>query len=92
MNWNDTDIGFQPITNHSIFVELTLIKNDGRDWTHFEMPVWHFIQVKWGCLSQSIQKSSNSFQCLQNWKEFDTMIAHKIYHWDSKESNPSPLI
>lgn len=24
MNWNDTDIGFQPITNHSIFVELTL--------------------------------------------------------------------
>ena len=46
MNWNDTDIGFQPITNHSIFVELTLIKNDGRDWTHFVMPIWHFILVK----------------------------------------------
>ena len=26
MNWNDTDIGFQPITNHSIFVELTLYR------------------------------------------------------------------
>ena len=53
MNWNDTDIGFQPITNHSIFVELTLIKNDGRDWTHFEMPIWHFILVKWVCISQA---------------------------------------
>uniref|UniRef100_UPI003FEF0743 hypothetical protein n=1 Tax=Alloprevotella sp. TaxID=1872471 RepID=UPI003FEF0743 len=68
------------------------IKNDGRDWRHFEMLYWHFILVKWVCISLSIQKSSNSFQYLQNWKEFDTMIAHKIYHWDSKESNPSPLI
>ena len=56
------------------------------------MPNWHFILGKWVCISHSIQKSSNSFQYLQNWKEFDTMIAHKIYHWDSKESNPSPLI
>lgn len=40
---------------------------------------------------RSIKKPSNSFQYLQNWKEFDTMIAHKLYHWDSKESNPSPL-
>ena len=32
------------------------------------------------------------FPVLQNWKVFDAMIAHKIYHWDSKESNPSPLI
>ena len=46
----------------------------------------------WVCISQSIQKLSNTFQCWQNWKGFDAMIAHKIYHWDSKESNPSPLI
>ena len=61
--------------------EDNVIKNDGRDWRHFEMLNWHFILVKWVCISQSIQKSSNSFQYLQNWKEFDTMIAHKIYHW-----------
>ena len=30
MNWNDTDIGFQPITNHSIFVELTLYESQGQ--------------------------------------------------------------
>nr|DAQ22545.1 MAG TPA: hypothetical protein [Bacteriophage sp.] len=59
---------------------------------NLEMPNWHFILVKWACIIQSIQKISDSFQYLQNWKEFDTMIAHKIYHWDSKESNPSPLI
>gem|GEM_PF-1372940 len=56
------------------------------------MPNWHFILVKWVCIIQSIQKISDPFQYLQNWKEFDTMNAHKIYHWDSKESNPSPLI
>ena len=61
--------------------EDNVIKNDGRDWRHFEMPNCHFILVKWVCISLSIQKSSNSFQYLQNWKEFDTMIAHKIYHW-----------
>ena len=72
--------------------EDNVIKNDGRDWRHFEMPNWLFILVKWVCIIQSIQKSSDPFQYLQYWKEFDTMIAHKIYHWDSKESNPSPLI
>ena len=66
----------EPYIKNSISVALIwvvwdIIKNDGHDWTHFEIPIWHFIQVKWGCLSQSIQKSSNSFQCLQNWKEFD---------------------
>ena len=69
MNWNDTDIGFQPITNHSIFVELTLIKNDGRDWTHLEMPIWYFILVKWVCISQSIQKLSNTFQFCKTGKK-----------------------
>ena len=29
---------------------------------------------------------------MQKWKEFDAMISNKIYHLDSKESNPSPLI
>ena len=69
-----------------------IIQDDGHGSTHFEMPIWRFILVKWVCISQSIQESSNSFQCLQNWKEFDARIAHKLYHWDSKESNPSPLI
>lgn len=59
---------------------------------NLEMPNWHSILVKWVCIIQSIQKISDPFQYLQNWKEFDTMNAHKIYHWDSKESNPSPLI
>ena len=52
-----------------IWVVWDIIKNDGRDWTHFEMPIWHFILVKWVCLSQSIQKSSNTFQFCKHWKE-----------------------
>ena len=75
-----------------IWVVWDIIKNDGRDWMHFEMPIRHFILVKWFCISQSIQKSSDTFQFCKHWKEFDAMIAHKISHWDSKESNPSPLI
>ncbi|WP_444366549.1 hypothetical protein, partial [Prevotellamassilia timonensis] len=63
-----------------ILSRTRVIKNDGRDWRHFEMPNWHFILVKWVCIIQSIQKSSDPFQYLQYWKEFDTMIAHKIYH------------
>ena len=87
----------EPYIKNSIAVALIwvvgdIIKNDGRDWMHFEMPIRYFILVKWVYISQSIQKPSNSFQCMRNWKEFDTMVAHKIYHWDSKESNPSPLI
>lgn len=50
--------------------EDNVIKNDGRDWRHFEMPNWHFILIKWVCISQSIQKSSNPFQFCKHWKEF----------------------
>ena len=35
-----------------IWVVWDIIKNDGRDWTHFEMPIWHFILVKWVCISR----------------------------------------
>ena len=65
----------EPYIKNSIAVALIwvvwdIIKNEGRDWMHFEMPIWHFILVKWVCINQSIQKSSNSSQCLRNWKEF----------------------
>ncbi len=50
----------EPYIKNSIAVALIwvvgdIIKNDGRDWMHFEMPIRHFILVKWVYISKAFK-------------------------------------